>query len=154
MPISLTLTPFYHFHPTSGLLSSQDLTYCPCLMIDCELKLVWKGRTVDSLHYGGRCFISPFVCSVNWLLPIYSMLTSNFAVMYTINGKSKVRPQNLFTGIIWEFFPNVGPPLVRHPWDQVLEKTVWSRSMGISHLDFTYLEGDPTVVCLDIQVPV
>ena len=31
MPISLILTPFYHFHfrPTSGLLSSQDLTYCP-----------------------------------------------------------------------------------------------------------------------------
>ena len=30
MPVSLILTPFYHFHfrPTSGLLSSQDLTYC------------------------------------------------------------------------------------------------------------------------------
>ena len=30
MPISLILTPFDHFHfrPTSGLLSSQDLTYC------------------------------------------------------------------------------------------------------------------------------
>ena len=31
MPISLILTPFDHFHfrPTSGLLSSQDLTQCP-----------------------------------------------------------------------------------------------------------------------------
>ena len=44
MPISLILTPFHHFHfrPTSGLLSSQDLTYCH----------VRSSSSTSSLHLG------------------------------------------------------------------------------------------------------
>ena len=42
MPISLILTPFDHFHfrPTSGLLSSQDLTYCLNLLIVKNLRIL------------------------------------------------------------------------------------------------------------------
>ena len=46
MPISLILTPSYHFHfrPTSGLLSSQDLTYClKCLKGQKSLGLLFQG---------------------------------------------------------------------------------------------------------------
>ena len=47
MPISLILTPIDHFQfrPTSGLLSSQDLTYC----------LIWMLTPVGCILPGGVC---------------------------------------------------------------------------------------------------
>ena len=61
------------------------------LMIDCDLKLVWQGWTVDSLHWRPMPMFYFTLClRCQWLLPIYSMLPSNFMVMYTHNQQEKL----------------------------------------------------------------
>ena len=79
--LSFQLLPhitFQQIHPVSHPVSN--------LMIDCDLKLVWQRWTVDSLHWRPMFYFT-LCLPCQWLLPVYSLLTSNFTVMYTTNGK-------------------------------------------------------------------
>ena len=73
MPISLILTTFYHFHfrPTLGLLSSQDLTYCLMLIhisnFTCQRIYQYWNRVHPSLKWLNFIVQYLIIFSNKWL---------------------------------------------------------------------------------------
>ena len=110
MPISLILTPFDHFHfrPTSGLLSSRDLTYC----------LTWKWKAGIKVK-SEMCTIVPWLYFVRrfgqydvWQLVVFHCWTwSHFELYRYLNdaGPPSPIPSSSTVG------PRVGVRLRCHP---------------------------------------
>ena len=106
MPISLILTPFDHFHfrPTSGLLSSQDLTYCLshfptstptfiCIIIIVISKDRFYSHILGRTLSRSKCGLFHIVCVVTWPF-FYYVATATATVWIDFNASMK----------LWNFF--------------------------------------------------